>query len=58
MRLSSRRLSCHGDLNETFFVGNVDAEGRNVVKTAYECLAAAIDMVKQMVHTLLATNSS
>ena len=37
--------SCHGDLNETFFVGNVDEGGRNVVKSAFECLAAAIDMV-------------
>lgn len=38
---------CHGDLNETFLVGNVDPEGRNVVHTAYACLAAAIDMVRR-----------
>jgi methionyl aminopeptidase len=33
-------------LNETFCVGNVDDEGRKLVKTAFDCLAAAIDMVK------------
>jgi methionyl aminopeptidase len=36
----------HGDLNETFCVGNVDAEGRKLVKTAFNCLGAALDMVK------------
>jgi methionyl aminopeptidase len=36
----------HGDLNETFCVGNVDDEGRKLVKAAFDCLAAAIDMVK------------
>jgi methionyl aminopeptidase len=36
----------HGDLNETFFVGEVDADGRRLVKCAYETLAAAIDMVR------------
>lgn len=36
----------HADLNETFCVGNVDADGRRVVRTAFECLAAAMDMVK------------
>jgi len=37
---------CHGDLNETFLVGNVDAAGRKVVKTAFECLAAALNEVR------------
>lgn len=36
----------HGDLNETFCVGNVDDEGKMLVKTAFDSLAAAIDMVK------------
>mmetsp|Transcript_6400 Transcript_6400/g.9655 ORF Transcript_6400/g.9655 Transcript_6400/m.9655 type:complete len:382 (+) Transcript_6400:65-1210(+) len=36
----------HGDLNETFCVGNVDEEGRKLVETAYMCLANAISMVK------------
>ena len=34
------------DLNETFCVGAVDADGRRLVQTAYECLAEAIAMVK------------
>eukprot|EP00743_Colponemidia_sp_Colp-15_P001878 GILK01002047.1.p1 GENE.GILK01002047.1~~GILK01002047.1.p1 ORF type:complete len:376 (-),score=51.72 GILK01002047.1:173-1300(-) len=33
----------HGDLNETYFVGEVDAESKNLVKTAYESLMLAID---------------
>jgi methionyl aminopeptidase len=36
----------HGDLNETFCIGNVDAEGRRLVQTAFECLAAALDLVR------------
>eukprot|EP00578_Thalassiosira_sp_NH16_P024195 CAMPEP_0181101586 /NCGR_PEP_ID=MMETSP1071-20121207/13838_1 /TAXON_ID=35127 /ORGANISM="Thalassiosira sp., Strain NH16" /LENGTH=412 /DNA_ID=CAMNT_0023184457 /DNA_START=89 /DNA_END=1327 /DNA_ORIENTATION=+ len=36
----------HGDLNETFCVGNVDADGRRVVETAFECLQGALAMVK------------
>ena len=36
----------HGDLNETFCVGNVDEEGRKVVKTSFDCLAAALALVK------------
>mmetsp|Transcript_23616 Transcript_23616/g.50543 ORF Transcript_23616/g.50543 Transcript_23616/m.50543 type:complete len:412 (-) Transcript_23616:118-1353(-) len=36
----------HGDLNETFCVGNVDADGRRVVQTAFECLQGALAMVK------------
>ena len=36
----------HGDLNETFCVGNVDADGKRVVQTAFECLQAALAMVK------------
>lgn len=36
----------HADLNETFFVGEVDADGRRVVQCAHECLAAAIAIVR------------
>jgi methionyl aminopeptidase len=36
----------HGDLNETFFVGNVDEDSVRVVQCAYECLQNAINTVK------------
>jgi len=36
----------HGDLNETFCVGNVDEDGEKLVKTAFDCLASALSMVK------------
>mmetsp|Transcript_46392 Transcript_46392/g.68501 ORF Transcript_46392/g.68501 Transcript_46392/m.68501 type:complete len:410 (-) Transcript_46392:197-1426(-) len=36
----------HGDLNETFLVGNVDEDGERLVKTAFECLQGALAMVK------------
>ena len=36
----------HGDLNETFCVGDVDDDGKMLVKTAFDSLAAAIDLVK------------
>jgi methionyl aminopeptidase len=36
----------HGDLNDTFCVGKVDAEGPKLVQTAFECLSAAMAMVK------------
>lgn len=36
----------HGDLNETFCVGNVDEDGEMLVKTAFDCLASALSMVK------------
>mmetsp|Transcript_18946 Transcript_18946/g.24379 ORF Transcript_18946/g.24379 Transcript_18946/m.24379 type:complete len:414 (+) Transcript_18946:88-1329(+) len=36
----------HGDLNETFFVGKVDADGQRLVQTAFECLSAAMALVK------------
>lgn len=34
----------HADLNETFFIGDVDADSRMLVKTAFNCLKKAIDM--------------
>lgn len=36
----------HADLNETVLCGNVDAAGRLLVRGAWECLAAAIAIVK------------
>lgn len=36
----------HGDLNETYLIGNVDEAGQRVVRTARECLEKAIAMVK------------
>ena len=32
----------HGDLNETFFVGNVDERSKKLVRVSYECLDLAI----------------
>ncbi|KAB1282636.1 Methionine aminopeptidase 1 [Camelus dromedarius] len=40
------RNGYHGDLNETFFVGDVDEGARKLVQTTYECLMQAIDAVK------------
>ena len=34
----------HADLNETFFIGNVDADSRMLVRTAFDCLKNAIEM--------------
>uniref|UniRef100_A0A915IPC9 Methionine aminopeptidase n=1 Tax=Romanomermis culicivorax TaxID=13658 RepID=A0A915IPC9_ROMCU len=36
----------HGDLNETFFVGNVDEAGRKLVRVTHESLTEAIKIVK------------
>ncbi|XP_044491726.1 methionine aminopeptidase 1A-like isoform X4 [Mangifera indica] len=36
----------HGDLNETYFVGNVDELSRQLVQCTYECLEKAISIVK------------
>lgn len=35
-----------GDLNETFFVGNVDEASRQLVNCTYECLEKAISIGK------------
>src|SRR6218665_3065792 len=32
----------HGDLNETFFVGNVDEKAKTLVRVTHECLDKAI----------------
>lgn len=36
----------HGDLNETFFVGNVPESSQRLVQVTYECLSKAIAIVK------------
>lgn len=36
----------HGDLNETFLVGNVNDKIKDLVKVTHECLMKAIDIVK------------
>lgn len=36
----------HSDLNETYCIGKVDADGKRLVQTAFECLASAVAMVK------------
>lgn len=36
----------HGDLNETFFVGEVKEEHKKLVQVTYEALSKAIDIVK------------
>jgi methionyl aminopeptidase len=36
----------HADLNETFCVGEVDADGWRLVETSFQCLANAMDLVK------------
>lgn len=35
----------HADLNETFFVGNVDEDSVRLVRTAFECLKAGLESV-------------
>lgn len=36
----------HGDLNETFFVGEVSEQHKKLVQVTYECLSKAIEIVK------------
>ena len=36
----------HGDLNETFFVGEVDEGARKLVRVAYECMMKGINIGK------------
>lgn len=43
MDITLYRNGYHGDLNETFFVGDVDEGARKLVQTTYECLMQAID---------------
>ena len=36
----------HGDLNETYLVGKPDPDSERLVKTAFDCLSAALSLVK------------
>ena len=36
----------HADLNETFFIGEVDEDSQKLVRTAFDCLSLACDMIK------------
>jgi methionyl aminopeptidase len=44
--LNGECLGYHGDLNETYPVGNVDADSTRLMRTARECLDAAIALCK------------
>uniref|UniRef100_A0A8C5KC53 Methionyl aminopeptidase 1 n=1 Tax=Jaculus jaculus TaxID=51337 RepID=A0A8C5KC53_JACJA len=46
------RNGYHGDLNETFFVGDVDEGARKLVQTTYECLMQAIDAENKAVGVM------
>ena len=45
--ISTYHRGFHGDLNETFFVGNVDEKSKKLVRVTHECLAKAIDLGKK-----------
>eukprot|EP00270_Netrium_digitus_P005624 TRINITY_DN1751_c0_g2_i2.p1 TRINITY_DN1751_c0_g2~~TRINITY_DN1751_c0_g2_i2.p1 ORF type:complete len:455 (+),score=91.44 TRINITY_DN1751_c0_g2_i2:403-1767(+) len=44
--VSVYRDGCHGDLNETYVVGEADEASKHLVKTTLECLEQAIAIVK------------
>ncbi|XVF79864.1 hypothetical protein PTKIN_Ptkin15bG0024200 [Pterospermum kingtungense] len=44
----------HGDLNETYFVGNVDEASRKLVQSTYECLEKAISIGNKAVGMMKA----
>ncbi|XP_037752879.1 methionine aminopeptidase 1 isoform X2 [Chelonia mydas] len=46
------RNGYHGDLNETFYVGEVDEGARKLVQTTYECLMQAIDAENKAVGVM------
>lgn len=46
------RNGYHGDLNETFYVGEVDEGAKRLVQTTYECLMQAIDAGKSSCYSL------
>lgn len=43
----------HGDLNETFYVGEVDEGAKRLVQTTYECLMQAIDAGKDLLEPMV-----
>lgn len=36
----------HGDLNETFFIGNVSEKAKKLVTNTWECLSKSMDIGK------------
>ena len=38
----------HGDLNETFFVGEVDEKSKELVSVTHKCLELAIEAGKRL----------
>ncbi|KAJ6668895.1 hypothetical protein lerEdw1_012382 [Lerista edwardsae] len=46
------RNGYHGDLNETFYVGEVDEGAKRLVQTTYECLMQAIDAGKGLLEPM------
>ncbi|TPX35312.1 hypothetical protein SmJEL517_g02311 [Synchytrium microbalum] len=44
--ISTYHNGFHGDLNETYLVGNVDDAGRKLVNVTRECMNKAIEMVR------------
>lgn len=44
MDITTYHRGFHGDLNETFFVGDVDDKSKKLVRVTHECLAKAIDL--------------
>jgi len=43
----------HGDLNETFYIGEVDEEAKKLVQTTYECLMQSIDSGRNTISFIL-----
>uniref|UniRef100_A0A670KFK8 C6H2-type domain-containing protein n=1 Tax=Podarcis muralis TaxID=64176 RepID=A0A670KFK8_PODMU len=46
------RNGYHGDLNETFYVGEVDEGAKRLVQTTYECLMQSIDAENKAVGVM------
>ncbi|XP_064416198.1 methionine aminopeptidase 1 isoform X2 [Latimeria chalumnae] len=46
------RNGYHGDLNETFYIGEVDEGAKKLVETTYECLMQAIDAENKAVGVM------
>ncbi|MFG1588321.1 M24 family metallopeptidase [Staphylococcus aureus] len=44
--ISTFHRGFHGDLNETFFVGDVDEKAKTLVRVTHECLEKAISIGK------------
>ena len=45
LNLLNSFVGVHGDVNETYLIGNVAEEHKHLVQTTYECLNLAIESV-------------